>query len=351
MQKKLLAVVLGIGLALSAVGCGSNSDTYTELEPGLQSKVEKLGEYKGLSYTWEEASVTDEELEQEIQYELEWYEEYEEITDRTVAQDGDVVDINFVGKIDGVAFENGSADNYELELGSGGFIPGFEEQIVGKEVGSDFQVNVTFPEDYDESLAGKDAVFDVKLNKIEKVIPAELTDEFVKENMDYESVEEYKAALKEDLINSKQSEIEDHATYQIAEQIVEKSEFKIEDTDIDHLVEEQMASYESYAAMYEMELEDFMNQFLGCSVDEWKEITRADVEEEIKVALVFSNIVKKEKLGVSQEEYEKAVTEEMADYECETIEEFEEQFGKDDYIYNMLYNKVSKFLLEQSQKQ
>lgn len=353
MQKKFLAAILGVALAISVVGCGSNSDTYTDMNPDLKSKVETLGEYKGLSYTWEDATVTDEEVEEEIGYELEWYTEYEDVTDRTTAQDGDVVNIDFVGKIDGEAFENGSAEEYDLELGSGDFIPGFEEQIVGKEVGSEFDVNVTFPDDYDESLAGQDAVFEVKLNKIQKSIPVELTDEFVKETLesDYETVEEYKAGIKEDLLLSKQEENEENAITQIMEQILEKSEFKIEDADIDALVEEQMEGYEMYASMYEMELSEFVEQFFGCTVDELKESSRGDMEDEIKFNLVFSAIAQKENLGVTQEEYEKAVTEELADYECETIEEFEEQIGKDDYIYGMIYDKVADFLLEQSQKQ
>ena len=113
MQKKFLAAILGVALAISVVGCGSNSDTYTDMNPDLKSKVETLGEYKGLSYTWEDATVTDEEVEEEIGYELEWYTEYEDVTDRTTAQDGDVVNIDFVGKIDGEAFENGSAEEYD----------------------------------------------------------------------------------------------------------------------------------------------------------------------------------------------------------------------------------------------
>lgn len=351
MQKKILSAVLGIVLAISVIGCGKSSDTYTNLSPDLQSKIKTLGDYKNLTYTWEETSVTDEEVEEEIGYELEWYAEYEEITDRSVAQEGDVANIDFVGKVNGEAFEDGSAEAYDLELGSGEFIDGFEEQIVGKEVGSSFEVNVTFPEDYEESLAGQAAVFEVTLNKIQKSIPAELTDEFVQENLEYETVEEYKEAVKADLLSSKEMENQDNAISQIMEQILANSEFTIEEGDIDTLVEEQVAGYETYASMYEMELSDFVEEFFGCTVDELKVNSRAEVEDQIKFDLVFSKIAEKEKLGVTQEEYEKAVTAELADYECETIEEFEEQIGKDDYIYSMLYEKVADFLLEQSQKQ
>ena len=353
MQKKLLSAIIGVALAVSVVGCGGNSGTYTDMNANLKSKVKTLGEYKGLSYSWEEVTVTDEEVEEEIGYELEWYTEYEEVTDRTTAQNGDVVNIDFVGKIDGEAFEDGSAEEYDLELGSGEFIPGFEEQIVGKEVGSEFDVNVTFPDEYDESLAGKDAVFEVKLNKIQKTIPVELTDEFVKETLesDYETVEQYRAGVKEDLLLSKQDENREKAIGELMEQILEKSEFVVETADVEALLEEQMANYEMYASMYDMELAEFAESLMGCTVEDLRNNGKAEVEDEIKFNLVFSEIAKKENLGVTQEEYEQAVTAELADYECETIEEFEEQIGKEDYISGMIYDKVANFLLEQSTKQ
>ena len=134
------------------------------------------------------------------------------------------------------------------------------------------------------------------------------------------------------------------------DQILAKSEFQIEQEDIDTLVEDQMANYEMYASMYDMDVTEFAQELFGCTVEELRENSKSEVEAEIKFNLVFSEIIKKEKLGVTQEEYETAVTAELADYECETIEEFEEQMGKEDYIYGMLYTKVSDFLLEQSSK-
>ena len=353
MQKKLIATIVGIALAVSIVGCGKNSGPYTDMDARLTSKVKTMGEYKGLSYSWQDVSVTDQEVEEEIGYELEWYTEYEEIKDRTVAQMGDVVLIDFVGKVNGEEFADGSAEDYDLELGSGEFIPGFEEQIVGKEVGSEFEVNVTFPEDYDKSVAGQAAVFEVKLKKLQKEIPVELTDEFVKETLeaDYETVEQYKAGMKEEILLTKNEENRENAINELMEQILAKSEFQIEEADIELLVDDQMANYEMYASMYDMELDAFAEELFGCTVDELRENSKAEVEAEIKFNLVFSEIAKKENLGVTQEEYETAVTAELADYECETIKEFEEQIGKEDYIYDMLYTKVADFLLQQSTKQ
>jgi len=346
MKKKLAAVLTGTIMVVALIGCGS-SNTYTNLREGAKSSVTSLGQYKDLSYTLEEVSVTDDEVEEEIEAELEWYEDYQEI-DRTIAEDGDVVNLDFVGLVDGEEIEDGSAEDFDLELGSGDFIPGFEEQIIGKEKGSQFEVQVTFPEDYDEDLAGKDAVFEVTLNKIQEAVPAELTDEFVQENMDCETVEEYRELVKNDLLVSKEDENRSLAVEELLTQILEDSKLKIDETDIDRAVEELVEGYEGYAEMYGMELEEFCQSFFGYGVEELKEESRSSAQEELKTDLLLSAIAKKEKLGITQQEYEEAVKPELEDYGCESIEEFEEEYGKEDYIYEMLYAKVTQYLLDQS---
>lgn len=349
MRKRVLAAILGMVLAVSLTGCGKSSSTYTDLNEGTKSRLVTLGDYKSLSYTMEEAAVTDEEVESEIQSELEWYDDYVEI-DRTTAQEGDVVNIDFVGKVDGEEMENGSAEDYDLELGSGDFIPGFEEQVVGKEKGSSFQVEVTFPEDYDEELGGKDAVFDVTLNKIQEAVPAELNDAFVQENMDLSTVEEYRQSVKEDLISAKEEENRSNAVDELLGQIRENSQFEIDQSDIDQSVQEQMDSYQSYAEMYGMELEDFCQNFFGYGSEQLKEESRAGAEDEIKNNLIVGEIAKQENLGVTQQEYEEAVKQELDDYGYETVEEFEEDYGKEDYMNNLLYDKVVQYLLDHSKK-
>lgn len=351
MQKKIAKGVLGLILTVSLVGCGSGngSAVYTDMNEGVRSKLVTLGDYKDLSYTLEEVNVTDEDVESEIESELEWYEEYEEI-DRTTAEEGDVVNIDFAGKVDGEEMENGSSEDYDLELGSGDFIPGFEEQIIGKEKGSRFQVEVTFPDEYDADLAGKDAVFDVTLNKIQKAVPAELTDAFVKENMDCETVEEYRQSVKEDLISSMEEENRSKATGELLEQIIAGSEFEIDQSDIDKAVDEQIENYQSYADMYGMDMEEFCQSFFGYGSEQLREESRQGAEDDLKSDLILGEIAKRENLGITQKEYEDAVKQELEDYGYETVEEFEEEYGKEEYMYNLLYEKVLQYLLDNSKK-
>ena len=339
-------------MVMALIGCGKSADgdVYTNMREGAKSKLVSLGDYQNLSYTMETATITDEEVEEEIESELEWYEEYEEI-DRTTAEEGDVVNIDFVGKVDGEEMENGSAEDYDLELGSGDFIPGFEEQIIGKEKGGRFEVTVTFPDDYDEELAGKEGVFDVTLNKIQKAVAAELTDEFVQENFDYETVEEYREGLKADLLSSREEENRSAAIDELLAKILEGSEIKVEASDIDDAVDQLIESYESYADMYGMDIDDFCQTFFGTTLDGLREDSRSSEEELLKYDLILSEIAKREKLGITQKEYEDALTPELEDYGCESIEEYENEYGKEDYLYDLLYNKVTQYLLDYSQKE
>lgn len=345
MKKKIITVAIGaLTLALLA-GCGEKSDTYTDLMEGLSSKVTTLGNYKGLTYEKEETAVSDEEIEEEIQMELESYSEYKEI-ERTTVEDGDVVNINFAGRVGDELFEGGTAEDFDLEIGSGDFIDGFEEQIIGKEKGSTFDINVTFPQDYEESLAGKDAVFEVTVNKIQEAVPAELNDAFVKENMDCDTVEEYRQSVKDDLAASKEEDAVNGAIYQLLDQIVESTELEVKDADIKQYVDDMIANYKSYADMYGMETEEFISSFFGCTTEELKEQSKNDAKEEITYSLILSEIAKKENLGITQEEYEAEVKENLEEYECENIEEFEKEYDKGEVIYTMLYDKVTNYLLE-----
>lgn len=348
MQKKILAALLAVVMLTGVTACGKGNETYTELMEDLKSEVTTLGTYKDLTYTMETATITDEEVEEEIQAELEWYSEYEEVTDRTIVEDGDVVNINFVGSVDGEEFEGGTAQDYDLEIGSGDFIEGFEEQIVGKEKGSTFDVNVTFPEDYEEGLSGKDAVFKVTVNKIQKSVAAELTDEFVQENMECETVEEYRTKVKEDLLTSLQDENKTTAIYEVLDQIIASSEMKIEDADVEAYIDSMIGEYTAYAEMYGMEKEEFINNFFGGTEEELRAESVEEAKNEITYSLILSAIAKKENLGITQEEYEAKVTGYLEEYEVESIEQYEEEYGKSDVIYELLYEKVTQYLLDNS---
>ena len=169
-----------------------------KFEVDVRPEVE-LGDYSKLEAEVNKYEVTDEDIMREINRELDQNSRIISVEDRAV-KDGDIVNIDFVGKLDGEEFPGGDAKGYDLVIGSGAFIPGFEEQIIGKEIGQEFNVDVVFPEDYhEESLAGKNVIFEVKLNSIQEKELPELDDEFVKDISEFDTLEEYKNNVKIDL--------------------------------------------------------------------------------------------------------------------------------------------------------
>ena len=200
MKKRVLAGLLAGAMILS--GCAQST--------GLETDDIKITVYKGVEVAEVEkpAEIVDEDVEIEIQATLEAHANIIEITDRAV-QDGDTVDINFVGKVDGEAFDGGSADNYSLVIGSGTFIDGFEDSIIGHKAGETFDWNGQFPEEYTPELAGKDCVFTITVNAITVEEKAELNDEFVKKVSETSTtVEEYKKEIKTQLEEAAQSNYE-----------------------------------------------------------------------------------------------------------------------------------------------
>ena len=195
-------------------------------EVALKPEV-KLGKYKGVKVEKADITVTDEEVDAEINKERENNARNIEVTDRAV-KDGDITTLDFEGFVDGVAFEGGKGENYPLTIGSGAFIPGFEEQLIGAEIGKEVEVNVTFPEDYQaEDLKGKAAVFKCTVKEIkEKQLP-ELDDEFASEVSEFETLAEYKADVKGKLEERKAKEAKDAKEAAVIEEIVKDSEMEI----------------------------------------------------------------------------------------------------------------------------
>ena len=187
MKKQIGAVVLAGVMMLSLTGCGSNE------KAKKYSKYVELGDYKGIEYTMDVAEVTDDQVNQQIDSFLDGLAETEEVTDRAV-EDGDTVNIDFTGTKDGEEFEGGSSEGYDLVIGSGSFIDGFEDGLIGHEIGDEVSLDLTFPEEYpqNEDLAGQDVNFKVTINSISVKNTPELTDKVVADNTDYDNVEDYK---------------------------------------------------------------------------------------------------------------------------------------------------------------
>lgn len=328
MKKKISLLTAGVLITSLLAGCSSG---------GTYSKYVKLGQYKGLALDKVKSEVTDETIEEEIEAILEDNAKRTEITDRA-AKEGDEVNVNFTGTIDGKEFEDGSADDFELVIGEGYMLDEFEEGIIGMEVSETKDVEVTFTEDYDEDLAGQKAVFKITLNSIAEVTEQEYNDAFVAEISEFSTTAEYEADLKEQLL----AEQEENNLYAAGEEAVQKV---IENSTFDgypqELYDECKAEYdESNAQLAEM---------FGMDVAELEmseEETQQAVMEMVNSKMVIVTIAEAEKLEVTDEEYEAYVQGSYEEYGYESIGEFETDYSKESITEQLLTNKVMDLLVE-----
>ena len=274
-------------------------------EVALKPEV-KLGKYKGVKVEKVDTAVTDEEVDAEINKERENNARNIEVTDRPV-KDGDMTVLDFEGFVDGVAFEGGKGENYPLTIGSGAFIPGFEEQLVGAEIGKEVEVNVTFPEDYQaEELKGKAAVFKCTIKEIkEKELP-ELDDEFAGEVSEFETLEEYKADVKAKLTEKKEKEAKDAREAAVIEAIVKDSEMEIPDAMLETQQKQMVDEFAQRIQMQGLSIDQYF-QFTGTTYDKMIEQVKPQAEKRIKSRLVLEAIVKAENIEASEEDYEEEI--------------------------------------------
>lgn len=262
-----------------------------------------LGEYKGLEIEAVPTEVSDEMIDNEIDKQRHLNARRINIDDRA-AEEGDKVNIDFEGKVDGVAFDGGTAEDQELELGSGSFIPGFEEGIVGHEVGDEFDIEVSFPEDYhSEELKGKDAVFSITLNSIAVEELPEVDDEFIKDISEFDTVDEYK----EDLKKQKTEEVEANAKNIRMDRVLEaaaaNAKVDVPDVMVRNAIDEQIRNMDNNMRSQGIQLEQYL-QMLGQSLDDFKDSMRPDAEREVLKSLVLEAIVAEEKFEVTDDELE-----------------------------------------------
>ena len=283
-----------------------------------------LGEYKGLKVDKVSTRVTQKEVDEEIDKERERNARTIDVTDRAV-QDKDQVTLDFEGFIDGEAFEGGKGENYPLTIGSGSFIPGFEDQLIGAEIGKEVEVNVTFPEDYQaKELAGKDAVFKCTVHEIKTKELPELDDEFVSDVSDSsETVEDYKAEVKAKIKERKENERKQKREDQSVEQAVANAEIDIPEPMID-LQARQMADDFARRIMQQgMSLEQYF-QFTGLNEEKMMEEFRPQAEKRIRTRLVLEAVVAAENIEVSDERLDEEL-QKMADayqMEVDKLKEF-----------------------------
>lgn len=370
MKKRLLALLMTACVATTAVigftGCGDEKEDKEETASGIVAMADieadiykdidslvELGEYKGIAVEAEKVIVSDEEVQEYIDSELEYYGTVDQIKEGTVA-DGDTINIDYTGYIDGETFENGSDEGADLTIGSDSFIDGFEDALIGKTIGETTRINVTFPEDYQsEDVAGKAAEFEVKINyKNGETIPAELNDELVASMAieDVATVDEYKAYVRETLEASaaeEQKSAEFEAILAKLNEVCTVSGLH-DDLDEQKLYDEEIEYMEQYAESYSYSYEEFVALYTGMDAEAYETSLKEDIAAYVNRMMIYRAIAKAENISFTQEEYEEKVAGYSSQYEsygCESVEDFEAQFSTQ--IFEMMvYEEVETLLYD-----
>lgn len=275
----------------------------------------KLGEYKGLEASMLPVEATDEDVDAELENMRNRNSRLVTVEDRE-AQMGDTAEIDFEGFVDGVAFDGGKGENYPLELGSGSFIPGFEEQVAGHKAEEEFDVNVTFPEEYAAELAGKDAVFKCKIHEIKTKEMPELDDEFVKDISEFDTLDELKADIRKSISEKKEADAKTDFENQLLEQVVENMECEIPECMFKNRTDEMVQDYSYRLQMQGIDLNTYLT-YLGQDMDTFKQSFREGAEKQVKASIALEAIVEAEKIEATEEEIEAEVAKLAEQYQME----------------------------------
>ncbi len=260
----------------------------------------KLGDYKALKATKLPTDATEEDVDNELKQMQERNSRLIDVTDRA-AEMGDTATIDFEGFVDGVAFEGGKGENYPLELGSGSFIPGFEEQVAGHNVDEEFDVNVTFPEEYAAELAGKAAVFKCKIHEIKAKELPELDDEFAKDVSEFDTLDEVKEDIKKQVSEKKEHDAKADLENQLLEQVVENMEVEIPECMFANRTNEMVQEYSYRLQMQGLDLNTYL-QYMGQDMDTFKASFKEGAEKQVKVSVALAAIMDAENIEVTDEE-------------------------------------------------
>ncbi len=309
----------------------------------------KISDYKGLVCEKPNSTVNKDDVEEYLNREREKHSRINPVTDRAV-KDGDLVNINFEGFIDGVAFEGGKGENYDLEIGSKTFIDTFEEQIIGKNIGDEFDVNVTFPENYGkEDLASKPAVFKAKINEINEKILPELNDEFVQDTTEFESLKDYKKEIKSKLTTMKKDEADKKMKETVLEALIEKVEVTIPSAMIELEIDQKINEFRNGIGAQGLTLESYLN-YMGQSLENMREAYRIICEKQVKGRLALETVAEEEKIKVSEKDIDAELTRIAEAYHIDR-EKIESIFGekeKENIIKDLKTQKALDFLVKNS---
>ena len=298
-----------------------------------------LGEYKGITYKKNVYNVKDEDVEEELKRLQDRNARMVEVTDRAV-ENGDSVIIDYSGSVDGVKFAGGTAEKQPLVIGSGSFIPGFEEQVIGMNIGEERDINVKFPEQYHaEELKGKDAVFAIKLHEIKKKELPEVNDEWIKEAIGAESVEAYKKETKERMEKMNADRADRELEDEIIKKISETSDVEIPDAMIENQIDRMVQEMEYRMSYQGLKLEDYL-KYIGKTMEDFRKEQAEQAESIVKSQLVIEAIIEREEIKATDEEVEKRVTD-MATAQGKPVPDIKKnmQARQLDYIKNEIVIK------------
>lgn len=307
----------------------------------------KLGKYLGVQVTKIDTSVSDEEVAEALEKERNNNARTVSVTDRAVAM-GDTAVIDFEGFVDGVAFEGGKGENHPLEIGSHSFIDTFEDQLVGKNVGDEVEVNVTFPEQYQAAeLAGKPAMFKVKINEIKTKELPELDDDFAQDVSEFDTLAEYKEDVKKRLVEQKENEAKRTKEDEAIQKIIDKSTMEIPEAMLETQCENMINEFAQRIAQSGLSMEQYM-QFSGLTIDKLKEQVRPEAETRIKSSLVLEQIAKEENIEVTDAEIDAEVEKMAAAYgmEADKLKEYMGDAEKESMKRDLAVTKAVDLIME-----
>ena len=345
MKKKIIAAALAAAAAVSLMGCGNE----------LSNEYVIVKQYKGLEVPQAQAAagVTEEEIEQAIQVNLQRTAQQNPVTDRA-AESGDWVNIDYAGTVDGVAFDGGTAQAQDLLLGSGSFIgasgeyEGFEDQIIGHKTGDEFDITVQFPENYSPDMAGKVADFHIVLNEIYVEDIPELTDEWVLANSEgAKTVDEYREEIRSQIEENNDMQAESELTEALWGALMENVEIKkYPEAAVDEHIEQTKEQYVQMAELYGTTLEDMITTQFMMTEEDFDEILRESAQEAAAFDEAVKLIADKENLNLSDAEYEEKIAGYAEEYGFE-VEEYKEQMGEERLKNTILRETVMRYLIDE----
>ena len=344
----IVITVMSAALCLGLAACGSGEKMpYSDLD--LEDYI-TVGEYKGLEVDGYDIKVSNQEIQEKVEAALQEHKKDVKLGKKEKLKKDDTANIDYEGKVDGKVFDGGASQGFDLQLGSGQFIEGFEDGLIGHKVGDTVEVKVHFPDDYKgEKVAGKDAVFTVKINSATRPDVPEYTDKFVKENTDYDSKEDYEKALEKEIYKDKEDQAKAEQKTSLWSDVLDASKMK-------KYPEEELAAYteafnaqiDQMAQQYQMSRSDILNQMYGTNKeDEVKSIIEDSVKTLIKQEMVTEYIADKEDITYTSEEKDKEIAEiESQGYDDEKVKAYTGRTMEGYAHIKILYDKVQDFILD-----